>query len=149
MPSRQHCRASFNIRDDILVHGRTQAEHDDNLRKMFERVRSSNITPSRENCVFNQRHLSFFGHVRRPERGYTSRSIPDFATITEPLRKLPRPKVTWEWGEEQEESLKKLHDLLQSQRVMTYCDPTKYTELIMDASPVGLGAILAQNEPED
>ena len=81
--------------------------------------------------------------------GYVSRSIPNFATITEPLRKLTRSKVTWEWGEEQGESLKKLHDLLQSQRVMAYYDPTKYTELIVDASPVGLGAILAQKESEE
>ena len=29
---------------------------------------------------------------------------------------------------------------------MAYYDPTKYTELIVDASPVGLGAILAQKE---
>ena len=29
---------------------------------------------------------------------------------------------------------------------MAYYDPTKYTELIVDASPVGLGAILAQEE---
>ena len=61
-----------------------------------------------------------------------------------PLRKLPRSKVTWEWGEQQEESLKKLHDLLQSQRVMADYDHTKYTELRVDASPVGLGAILAK-----
>ena len=55
--------------------------------------------------------------------GYVYRSIPNFATITEPLRKLTRSKVTWEWGEEQGESLKKLHDFLQSQRVMAYYDP--------------------------
>ena len=77
--------------------------------------------------------------------GYVSRSIPHFATITEPLRRLTSSKVTWEWGEEQEESLKKLHDLLQSQRLMTYYDPTTYTELIVDLSPVGL----AQKESED
>ena len=139
---------AFNISDDILVHGRTQAEHDDNLRQVFEQVRATNLTLNREKCVFNQRHLSFFGHVWSPEgvsadpqkleairkmktpenaeevrsllgmAGYVSRSVPNFATITEPLRKLTRSKVTWEWGEDQGESLKKLHDLLQSQRVM-------------------------------
>ena len=81
--------------------------------------------------------------------GSVSRSIPDFATISEPLWTLTRSKVTREWGEEQEESLKKLHDLLQSQRVMANCDPTKYTDLIVDASPAGLGAILVQKESED
>ncbi|KAI0210788.1 hypothetical protein LSAT2_004428 [Lamellibrachia satsuma] len=170
---------AFNISDDILVQGRTQGEHDDNLRQVFEQVRATNLALNREKCVFNQRHLSFFGHVWSPEgvsadpqkleairkmktpenaeevrsllgmAGYVSRSIPNFATITEPLKKLTRSKVTWEWGEEQGESLKKLYDLLQSQRVMAYYDPTKYTELIVDASPVGLGAILAQKESEE
>ena len=32
---------------------------------------------------------------------------------------------------------------------MAYCDPTKHTELIVDASPVGLDAILAQKESEE
>ena len=73
--------------------------------------------------------------------GYVSRTILNFATIMEPLREL---RVTWVWGEEQEESLKKLHDLIQLHRVLAYYDPTKYTELIVDASPVGLGAIIAQ-----
>ena len=58
---------AFNISDDILVHGRTQAEHDDNLRQVFEQVRATNLTLNREKCVFNQRHLSFFGHVWSPE----------------------------------------------------------------------------------
>ena len=60
--------------------------------------------------------------------GYVSRSIPDFATITELLRKLSGSKVNWVWGEEREESLKKFIDLLQEQRVMAYCNPTTYTE---------------------
>lgn len=40
---------------------------------------------------------------------------------------------------------------LTSYAVMTYFDPHKLTELVVDASPVGLGAVLAQrdgpNEP--
>jgi len=38
---------AINISDDILVHGRTQAEHDDNLRKVFDQVRASNLTLNR------------------------------------------------------------------------------------------------------
>jgi len=36
-----------------------------------------------------------------------------------------------------------------SHRVLAYYDPTKYTELIVAAFPVALGAILAQKESED
>ena len=133
----------FNISGNILVHSCTQAEHDDNLHRVFERMRASNLTPNREKCVFNKRHLSFFGHVWSTEgvsadpqkleaitqmkrnaeevrsllgmAGYVSRTIPNFATITKPLRKLTRSKVTWVWGEEQVELLKKLDDLIQSE----------------------------------
>ena len=41
-------------------------------------------------------------------------------------------------------SLDKMKQSLTSDAVMTYFDPCKHTELVVDASPVGLGAVLAQ-----
>ncbi|KAK2154954.1 hypothetical protein LSH36_253g04017 [Paralvinella palmiformis] len=33
----------------------------------MNKMRASNLTLNREKCVFNKRHLSFFGHVRGPK----------------------------------------------------------------------------------
>ena len=144
------------------MHGCTQAEHDDNLPQVFERLKANHFTINRENYVFNQEksvlwaYLDATRNMKTPENaevksllemaGYVSRMIPNFATITEPLRRLTTSNVPWEFGKEQETSLEKLQGFLQSDRVMAYCDPKKHTELVVDASPVGLGAILAQRE---
>ena len=88
-----------------------------------------------EKCVFNKRNMSFFGHnwnlegvtadpkkldairkMKAPEKaeevrsllwmaGYVYRMIPNYATITEPLRRITTSKVPWEWGREQKTSL--------------------------------------------
>ena len=70
--------------------------------------------------------------------GYVSRMIPNFATIIEPLRRLTRSNVPWKWGREQKTTIEKLQGLLQSDGVIAYYDPKKHTELVVDASPVGL-----------
>ena len=119
---------TLNISDDILVHGSSQEEHDENLRKVFARAREVNLTFNRNKCEFNKRHLSFFGHVWSPEgvsadpkkleairnlktpenpdelrsllgmASYVSRIIPNFATVTEPLRRLTKVNTPWEWA---------------------------------------------------
>jgi len=63
----------------------------------------------------------------------------DFSTITAPLHELTR-KTLWQWGHEQVRALQKLS--LTSDTTMSYFDPKKETELIVDGRPVGLGAIL-------
>ena len=79
---------------------------------------------------------------------YCSRFIPDFATVTEPLRKLTRKSTPWQWGAEQDAALSTLRESLTSETTMAYFDPNRETELIVDASPVGLGAILLQKNKE-
>ena len=51
----------INISDDILIYGRTQQEHDRNLRMCFERLREKGLTLNSTKCVFNKSSLDFFG----------------------------------------------------------------------------------------
>ena len=48
------------------------------------------------------------------------------------------------WTGEQENSFQTLKDTLTSDTIMAYFDPSKETELWVDASPIGLAAILSQ-----
>ena len=41
------------LMDDILVYGKTQAEHDQRLRKVLERVQQAGLTLSQEKCVIS------------------------------------------------------------------------------------------------
>ncbi|KAL0158778.1 hypothetical protein M9458_046854, partial [Cirrhinus mrigala] len=75
---------------------------------------------------------------------YCARFIQDFSTISAPLRDLTKKGTSWQWGDTHKQALQQLKDALASATTMSYFDPTKDTELVVDASPVGLGAILSQ-----
>lgn len=75
---------------------------------------------------------------------YVSRFIPNFATIVAPLRVLTHQDVSWKWTETEQNAFETLKNAL-IEDVIEYYDPAKPAELIVDASPVGLGAVLTQS----
>ena len=75
---------------------------------------------------------------------YCSRFIPNFATVCKPLRDLTRKNQRWIGTKEHSDAMKVLKDTITDKTVMSYFDPMKKTEVIVDARPVGLGAILSQ-----
>ena len=75
---------------------------------------------------------------------YVGHFIPNYSTVTEPLRRLTKQGIQWEWTIEHQQSFDKLNNELIADRVMSYIDPNKETMLIVDASPVGLAALLTQ-----
>ena len=73
-----------------------------------------------------------------------SRFIEYFSTVTAPLRELAKSSVKeLDWKEEHEESFQHLKEIITT-KAMGYFNIKWDTILIVDASPVGLGAILAQ-----
>ena len=77
---------------------------------------------------------------------YVARFIPHYATISEPLRQLPRKDAEWRWSEREELALNKLKEALAGGEVMAYFDPNKDTNILVDSNPVGLDAVLTQNK---
>jgi transposase InsO family protein len=162
-----------NISDDILVYAKDQESHDERLHAVMERLREKNITLNESKCEFNKDQVEFFGYVfskkgvspdpkkidaivnaEAPKTpadvrsllglaNYVSRFIPDFATITAPLRALTHRDVEWRWGHSEKTSFQQLKEKLTTE-AMAYFDVSKEIELLVDASPVGLGAILTQ-----
>ena len=167
---------SKNISDDIIVFGKTQEEHDKALDATFKQLNDKGLTLNKKKCLFNQDKIEFFGltfsakgvspdpkkieaiaNVERPENvsalksflgmtNYCARFIKNYATITEPLRRLLKQDTPWAWSDDQETAFQKLKESLTADPVIKYFDPKKDIEVITDASPVGLGAILVQNE---
>ena len=84
---------------------------------------------------------SFLGLVN-----FSSRFIPNLPTIAEPLRRLTRSGVKFQWENEQENAFKKLKELMAKACTLAYFDPKASTKVIADASPVGLGAVLVQQQ---
>ena len=77
---------------------------------------------------------------------YCSRFIPDFATLVEPLRLLTRKGTLWRWNSVHQQAFDTLKTLLSGTQVMAHYDPSAPTQLRVDASPVGLGAVLTQTQ---
>ena len=78
---------------------------------------------------------------------YCVRFIEGYATLTEPLRALTHKNHTWECTAKQDHALAHLKHVLVNAPVKAYFNPEQTTEISVDASPVGLGAILAQVDP--
>ena len=167
----------INISDDILIHATTKEEHDATLRAVLTRLREKNLTLNAAKCEIGKSSITFYGYnfsdqgmALHPQKvsallnasppespeavrsllglaTYCSKFIPNYAVITEPLRRLTRKDVPWSWGEEEEKAFVDLKDALCSDLVVAYFDPLKDTELYVDASPGGLAAILTQHVP--
>ena len=121
----------LNISDDVIIFGKTQADHDDALKAVFQKFADANLTLNKSKCEFNKRSISFFGFVFS-EKGiapdpakvesidkalppttttavrsflematYCAKFIPNFSNVSEPLQKLTRKDQPFLWGEEQ------------------------------------------------
>ena len=62
----------------------------------------------------------------------------------EPLRRLMRKDVQWNWSREQDEAFEEVKKLVTTAPVLSYYDPKAVLEIQCDASQKGLGAALLQ-----
>ena len=170
----QGLEGTLNISDDILIYATTEDELQQRLHACRQRLRACNLTLNKDKCQFNKRKIEFFGHVftssgvspdpRKVEAianaseptnaqevrsllglvTYCSRFIPDLATISAPLRELTKENAKWEWNTTHKHAMQQIKENLSAGSKNAYFDPDKSTRLVVDASPVGLGAVLTQ-----
>ena len=72
-----------------------------------------------------------------------SRFLPNLSTNLAPLYGLLKKNSRFHWGESQRRAFQVLKDLLTSSKVLVHYDSEKDLILQCDASPYGLGAVLA------
>lgn len=126
---------------------------------MGHRLSANGIAPDSDKLPVCQK-LEANRNFRDPETGeevrsflglvnYVGKFIPNLATVTDPLRLLTRKGQEFIWKTEQRNVFDKLKMLMSDQMTLGYYDVNDRTQLIADASPVGLGAVLIQfNEQE-
>ena len=164
--------------DDVLVFSGTLEEHTEFLILILGALEESGITLNGDKCQFYMTKLTFFGltfssegiaptedrvaairNASRPKdakdlrsflgmTGFSNRFIVHLQTITEPFKHLMKKGATWKLTDKEEDAFKKLKASI-SENFMAYFDKTWLTEVIVDASPVGLSAILIQVNPND
>jgi len=78
--------------------------------------------------------------------GYYRRFIANFGSKAAPMPVLLRKGVPWEWGEKQQSAFEGLKKELTERPLLVYPDFEKPFKLVTDASTVGLGAALMQDQ---
>ena len=139
--------------DDVLVWGRTQAEHDDRLHAVLEKIQKAGITLNIEKYDPSRSEVSFLGHVvsasgispdpvkteavKRMQEPTTvskvrsflgmvnqlGKFIPQLAERDKPLRDLLSKKNCWMWDIEQAKAFQDLKNALTSPPVLAMYDP--------------------------
>ena len=94
--------------------------------------------PSKPESVSEVKSLLGMAH-------YVSRYIPDYFTITVSLRLVTMKDAPWQWTDQQQRTFDKLKDSLTKNHMMSYFSPRLKTEVIVDASTVGLEGLLVQD----
>lgn len=168
------CEGCLIFIDDVIVHGSEQKEHDTRLKKVLQRLHEWNVVLNEGKCIYGVSELKVLGHIlsekgikpgidkleairrfREPKTGeevrsflglvnYLSKFIPDLATLTYPLRQLTIQKQHFVWKSEHQAAFSKLKEHMTCPTTLGYFDDADRTQLIADASPVGLGAVLIQ-----
>ena len=74
---------------------------------------------------------------------YYGKFLPSLPTVLHPLYSLLQKTSKWSWNKEQEKSFQAAKDLLKSPNVLTHYSSQLELVLTCDASPYGVGAVLA------
>ena len=172
------CPGAYNLHDDVRVVGRDHKEHDGNLDKVMRTFEEHGLTLNYEKCVIGAKSMEYMGEVLtgeglqvsekrveaivdapRPQNPSEVRSflgsaqfcakfIPGFSTISSPLWDLTSTGKSWKWDTKEEEAFEQIKKLLTNAPVMAYFAKDAKTRLVTDASPVGLGAVLEQQQED-
>lgn len=160
--------------DDLLIFGKNQKEHDENLWRVLEKLHLKDFRLNLKKCQFSQRKIGFLGHVIqngtitpdpsniRPIKqvgtpinkrevqtflgmvNFYAEYIRDIASLAEPLRALTRKETPFSWTKECQVSFETLKAVMADQLALHIFDPSAKTILTTDASDVGIGAVLSQ-----
>jgi len=160
--------------DDILVHAPTQAEHDERLQAVLDKLIQTNIKLNKDKCVYSQTQLEFLGHLITgngclpdPSKvkaitdlpvptaenlrsvigmlNYLGRYVPNFQSIMQPLYALLKNDVEFAWGHLQQTAFDRVKELITNAPVLSFFDPHLPSVLSCDASSYGIGCVLMQN----
>jgi deoxyuridine 5'-triphosphate nucleotidohydrolase len=168
----------FVYLDDIQVYSRSFDDHLIHLQQALDRIREAGLKLKLKKCEFGKREVAFLGYrtginglTTDPDKvqrilqcpaptnikelrsfhglaSYYRRFIPNFAKISEPLRKLLKKDTVWQWEKDQQVSFDSLRTALITEPVLAFPDFDKDFILETDASAAGLGAVLSQRKDD-
>ncbi|XP_044175358.1 uncharacterized protein K02A2.6-like [Acropora millepora] len=164
--------------DDIIVTGKNDQEHCENLDKVMTCLENAGLKLNKTKCDFMKDEIEYCGHVINKDGlcksqkkieavvnapspqnvnqlrawlgfvNYYHKFLPNFATELQPLHSLLKQDIPWHWNTEQETAFSRVKSMVASDTVLTHYDPEKELRLATDASAYGLGCVLSHVMPD-
>ena len=166
----------IGVADDIVVYGRTKAEHDRSLRSMLLRCLQYGLKLNPDKCKVNQSEITFYGVICgasgvKPDprkvstihqmaalanqqellsfmglANYMGPFIQNLSSLSAPLRRLIKEEAHYQWSEEHQEAFEAIKMAISEHTTLAYFDTTHPITLQVDASMKGLAASLIQGD---
>ena len=162
--------------DDAIIFSEEWQQHLQTIRTFFDRLSDAKLTVNLAKSEFCHANLTFLGHIvgqgqvkpveakveaisdfpvptskRQLMRflgmaGYYRKFCNNFSAIAEPLTNLLGKKVKYVWTDDCQKSFDKLKAILRSAPVLLAPSFDKEFKLAVDASDVGAGSVLLQED---
>lgn len=162
--------------DDIIVSGNNVKEHAQRLDEVLSRLSEKGLRLKQEKCRFGISSVEFLGHKIDAQGVHTTeekvkaileapkptdktslqaflgllafydRFLENRATVAAELYKLLEKNTPWKWEQKHQAAFEALKKMIKSSTVLAHYDEKKPLILSVDASPYGIGAVLAQKD---
>lgn len=162
--------------DDVIVHSNIWEEHLKILTQFFRKLQTNNLCINLNKTDFCQAKVEYLGHIvgqgqvkpisakvdaikKYPAptnkkqlmrflgmAGFYRRFCKNFSTIASPLTNLLKKATKYNWTDSCHNAFNKIKSTLIESPVLSTPDFTKQFKLQVDASDVGMGGILTQED---
>ncbi len=169
----------FVYLDDILIFSPSLQVHVQHVRRVLQRLLENRLFVKAEKCMFHSRSVTFLGSVVSAEgismdpdkvraviewpvldsrialqwflgfANFYRRFIRSFSQVAAPLTALTSIRSHFTWSEVAQNAFDHLKRLFTSAPILITPDPTRQFIVEVDASDVGVGAILSQRSSRD
>lgn len=162
--------------DDLIVYSRSWEEHLGQLDELFSRLETANLVVNLAKSEFAKGKVTYLGHIvgqgqvapRQAKvecildfpipitkkellrflgmSGFYRKFCPNYSTVVLPLTNLLKKDVKFLWNDRCQESFDQLKAILANEPLLKAPDFSKPFKLGVDASDVGVGAVLMQED---
>uniref|UniRef100_A0A672YRD9 Gypsy retrotransposon integrase-like protein 1 n=1 Tax=Sphaeramia orbicularis TaxID=375764 RepID=A0A672YRD9_9TELE len=169
----------FVYLDDILIFSPDEETHVQHVRQVLHKLLQNQLYVKAEKCEFHQTSVSFLGFIisegsvqMDPDKisavrdwptpasrkevqrflgfaNFYRKFIRGFSNVAAPLHALTSPKTTFRWSPEAEEAFIRLKRAFTSAPILSVPDPALQFVVEVDASDVGVGAVISQRSLSD
>jgi hypothetical protein len=161
--------------DDILIYSKNSEDHANHLHIVLQRLRDHHLYAKFSKCEFWLNTVKFLGHTISSDgisidpskvqevidwkpptsvhqicsflglAGYYHHFIPNFSRVAKPMTELLKKGVKFSWDQKCEEAFHTLRAHLTTAPVLAQPDVSKPFDIYCDASGIGLGCVLMQD----